>query len=287
MVKEFLKFCQYGRNLSPITMTNYERILQLFTNFLLGKGKTLQSVVENDVTDFVAECLKNGSKASSVNVYVCTLRAFYKWAVMFHYDTFKVNPAAGVPKLKVRKDLPVCISEKKMQKILDNLGETSWKEQRVKLAILMGYHTGLRRNEMVILKCDDLDLEEKTIRVLGKGGKVRVVPMSGQLCQLVEKYFATRKLLGLTSPWLFVKSTNKPLGYFDFAHIVKAALRQFVPEDMAHCHILRHSFATTCLNSGVSIENIAAIMGHSSIETTMRYLTISSARIKSQLEGVF
>lgn len=287
MLKEYLKFCVWGRALSTKTIQNYEVILQLFADFATARGKSLISASEKDISDYVAHCLQNGNKPSTCNVYVTTLKVFYNWAMRFHFDQVRENPCANIPKLKARQDLPLCISSQKMERILSELPENTFRQQRAKLAVLMGYHTGMRRNEMVILLLSDLDMEQKTIRVLGKGGKVRIVPMSGQLVTLLEKYFATRKILGIKSEYLYSRSDGKAVGYGDFAVIVKQTLRQFVPENLSHCHILRHSFATACLNSGVSIENIAALMGHASIETTMRYLTISSERIKQQLAGVF
>lgn len=287
MINSYLNFCRYKRALSPITVGNYEHVLQIFCKFLKTKNLQLLEIKEENILDFIDFCMKTNVKPSSINIYVGIISRFFQWGIRFHYGIFTENPAAEIPKLKVRKDLPRCISEKQLSEILLSLRENSWKQQRDKLIIMLAYHTGMRRRELISLVKIDVHLEEKTIRVLGKGGKVRIVPVSNQLSELFEKYFQTCAKLKISSPWVFSNSEGQQIDYYKIAKIVKRILKKFVPEELAHCHILRHSFATTCLNKGVSIENIAALMGHASIETTMRYLSISSERINAQMRGVF
>ena len=285
MITDFVNFCRFTRNLCETTCTSYRHCFQLFSDFCVSRSLSLEDVQQKDVIDFMTEKRRQGVSASSINQYIVAVSAFYDWAVRFR--GFRRNPAAGVQKMKTEKSLPVCVPSHLMKLILDKMPENTFKELRNKVVVLLGYHCGLRRAEMLALVDADLDFHAGVIRVYGKGRKVRLVPMSVQLASLMQLYMSSRPASHFGYDRVLVTSANEPLNYDQIAYVVKSALRPFLPAALCHCHILRHSFATTCMNAGVSIESIASLMGHESVETTMRYLTISSERVRAQIQGVF
>lgn len=285
--KEFIEYCRYIRNYTDATISNYERLFELVRMWRCDTSYSVFSMNQDDVLSFVRDKMRSGSKAASVNQYLSMISSCFRWAVRFHFDEFNVNPCDGVGKLKAEKNLPVCIPADIMVKIIQSMPESTFKQLRSKAVVLLAYHCGLRRSELMNAKTYDIDFSQQTIRVTGKGRKVRVVPLSNELVRVLRMYLDRALQAHLQTPYLFTTIFNTPLSYSHVAFIVEHALRGFVPENLCHCHILRHSFATTCMNAGVSLENIASLMGHESVTTTMRYLTISSERIKQQLSNVF
>lgn len=285
--QEFLDYCRYIRNYTPSTIHNYENLFDIVQRWASDASYSVLSMSQDDVLRFIRDKMRAGSKAATVNQYVSMISSFWRWAIRFHFDEYNFNPCDGIGRLKAEKDLPRCIPAHVMTKIINDMSESTFKQLRSKAVVLLAYHCGLRRSELMNAKTYDIDFAQQTIRVTGKGRKVRVVPLSNELVRVLRLYLNSAAQASLTSPSLFCTTSMEPLSYSEVAVIVRQALRRWVPESLCHCHILRHSFATTCMNAGVSLENIASLMGHESVNTTMRYLTISAQRIREQMKNVF
>lgn len=285
MVNEFINFCCFARNLCETTCANYRAHIGLFNDYCVAHAIKLENATQMDVINFMAEKRRQGVRASSINQYVVAISAFYDFAHRF--KGFTTNPAAGIQKMKTEQLAPVCIPTHIMRLIIDRLPSRTFQEVRSRLVVLLGYHCGLRRREMLELSVSDIDFASGVLRVFGKGRKVRLVPMSVQVVECLRHYLDLRPLMARVDTRLLVTVNGDPLSYENIAVIVKHALANFVAPELCHCHILRHSFATACMAAGVPIESIATLMGHASVETTMRYLTISPERVRSQIQGVF
>ena len=285
--QEFIEYCRFVRNYTPSTIRNYENLFDIVQRWACDTSYSVLCMSQDDVLRFIRDKMRAGSKAATVNQYVSMISSFWRWAIRFHFDEYNFNPCDGIGRLKAEKDLPRCISADMMRTILADMPESSFKQLRSKAVILLAYHCGLRRSELQNAQLCDVDFAQCTIRVTGKGRKVRVVPLSTELVRILRLYLNAASQANLTTSSLFCTTSKNPLSYDEVAFIVRQALRRWVPESLCHCHILRHSFATSCMNAGVSIENIATLMGHESVNTTMRYLTISAQRIREQMKNVF
>lgn len=287
IVSDYLTYCEQLRNLSPATLSNYSHMLRFWQEFLQVERIDIRRARQEDVLLFIRQKRKERCAASSINQYVIAVSSFYKWALRFHYGEFVMNPCESVQKLKAPKLMPLCVPEHRMKSIIEQLPEDTFQQLRSKAVILVAYHCGLRRAELCALRDVDVDFSTSLIRVYGKGRKERFVPMSPQAAACLRRYIDVRNMCGVSANRLFTTIHAQDMTYDEIAHLVKHVLGRFLPPAYCHCHILRHSFATACLNAGVTLENIAALMGHESIQTTLRYLTISADRIKRQLSGVF
>lgn len=287
-LEPFLDYCRFARNLTDATIDNYKTMCRLFSDYLVSVNLSDAQATQETVVGFMSAERRKGSAASSINQYLVAVTVYYDFCVRFHFDEYKQNPVAGVKRMKVEKSLPVCVPAYKMQSIIDGIGETTFKEIRTKAILLLGYHCGLRRREITDLQDVDVDFGSLTIRVTGKGRKVRLVPMSKQLAGVLKRYLELRHVFSpFGSERFFITVFQTPLSYEQVAYIVETALAKHLPAAYCHCHILRHSFATACINAGVTLENLATLMGHGSVNTTMRYLSISATRIRQQIANVF
>ena len=287
-LEPFLDYCRFARNLTGATIDNYKTMCRLYSDYLVSVNMNDAQATQQTVVEFMAAERRKGSAASSINQYLVAVSVYYDFCVRFHYDEYKQNPVAGVKRMKVEKSLPLCVPAYKMQSIIDSLCGPSFKEIRTKAILLLGYHCGLRRREITDMQDVDVDFGSLTIRVTGKGRKVRLVPMSKQLAAVLKRYLEMRlELAPFGSERFFITIYQTPLSYEQVAYIVENALSKHLPAKYCHCHILRHSFATACINAGVTLENLATLMGHGSVNTTMRYLSISATRIRQQIANVF
>ena len=285
--REFVNFCQFSRNLSPVTVANYCSVLSRWSQFLGEHSLLSESVRSSDVLQFLSECLQGGAKPSSCNQYLAVLSSYYRYCVRFHHDVVRESPCEGVQPMKTVKNLPVCIPRSILDRVAASLSSDTFKQARSRAIFLLLYHCGLRRAEALGLQDSDFDFANRVVRVLGKGAKVRIVPMSVSLVDAMQRYISLRSV---RSPYVnrtFVTMSGEPLSQAELAVIVRQILAGWVSPALAHPHILRHSFATACLEGGVSIENISALRGHSSVSTTQRYLSISPSRLLAQLKGIF
>lgn len=287
MFKEFIDFCTVSRNLTPATLEHYAYVLSLWSAFLCQRAVTVEDATSFDVLDFLAECHRNGCQASSCNQYLVVLRCFYRWLVRFHFEVCQLSPAEEVQKMKCEKVLPVCLSKQLLERIVASLPAASFKQARTRAVFLACYHCGLRRGEVASLDDASVDFSSRVLRVYGKGRKVRLVPMSDALVRALHVYLILRSESISYPGALFVQSSGQRLEPAQVSFIVRQVLLRFVAPKFAHAHILRHSFATICVESGVSLENVAALMGHENISTTMRYLSVSPTRLFEQIAHVF
>lgn len=284
--KEFIDFCQMSRNLSQKTVEHYADVLSIWSLYCAEHAVCPEDVTSFDVIEFMTEKRKAGCRASTINQYLVVVRSYYRFLVRFHFDLCNSNPVEDVEKMKEEKTLPVSLPKSLLDKVAETLSEGTFKQIRSKAIFLCLYHCGLRRSEVCALEQTSVDLTSRTLRVYGKGRKVRLVPMSKSLTEAMAAYVSAAAVI----PWreaFFVQQDGQRLQPHHVNYIVRQILVRFVSPKLAHPHILRHSFATICIEAGVSIENLAALMGHESVTTTMRYLSLSPSRLFQQIANVF
>lgn len=285
--RDYIQFCEFSRNLSTTTVQNYATVLSMWSQFLGENGILAEKATAADVLRFMTEKHVAGVRPSSINQYLTTIASYYSYCVRFHHDVMTSNPCNDVQPMKDVKRLPVCIPRRILDRVVSEMRDDTFARSRSRAILLIMYHCGLRRSEVLGLSDECFDYENQVVRVLGKGAKVRIVPMSQTLVHAMLKYVGHRSAL---APWInrtFVTRTGENLSRSELAVIVRSALCRYVSREYCYPHILRHSFATACLEAGVSIENISALLGHTSIATTQRYLSISPSRLLSQIQGVF
>lgn len=285
-VQEFQKFESRAKNLSPLSVRNYVNHLRYLYCWLAG-AHDLDETTTEEIIEFLMSERERGVSARTCNIYLTSFRNYFDYLVRFH--GLAKNPAANVDKMKVENMLPMYIPEHIMNDLFVNrLVGKSFKALRSRAAIAVMYMSGARCAEVCNLSDMDLNFVENKIFLYGKGRKQRCVPMCSSLQRILREYMEVRNAsVKVQEPALFVTVDGFRLGDRMMRVIVAQALCQVVPRKWCHPHILRHSFATVLMNHGKRIQDISRWLGHVSIATTQRYLTICANSEADNFDIVF
>jgi len=218
----------------------------------------------------------------TVNRKLTALRSFYKF--LFKTGLITRNPATVLKGVKVPKTRSVPLSEKEMQLLLEEVPFTDdfsgWRDKAV---IQTFYETGIRRAELIALRNDDVDFAQKVLRIKGKGGKERQVPMLEDLAAVLHQYRRLRdETFGISGPGaaFFVTDSGRKL-YEMFVHrLINRYISLVSNKEKRSPHMIRHSFATHILNRGGDLNTIKELLGHSSLAATQHYLHSELAELK-------
>lgn len=271
----FLNYLRYERRYSQHTILSYQTDLNQFERYtrdFLKESEGLDSADTRLIRSWIAYLMERGISARSVNRKITTLKTFFKFMIREQY--VKINPMDKVISPRLKKALPAFVEEEKLDELLDlhSFGE-DFHGTRNKLIIELLYLTGMRLSELIRLEDRHIDLYEKTVRVIGKRNKERIIPLEQAAVEIIGNYLALKKLEfpDLSTPYFFVTDKGKPL-YPKFVYkVVNHYLRLVTTMEKRSPHILRHSFATHMLNRGADLNAIKEILGHSNLSATQVY----------------
>jgi integrase/recombinase XerD len=256
------------RNFSEKTISSYKFHNQKFLDF---SNKQPDEITEDDIKSYLAHLISDKKlKPASVNLTMCTLRFFYE--KILEKDIFK-----KIDSIKLEKKIPTVLTKEEIKQLLSSI-----KNRKHKLLIELMYSSGLRVSEAVSIKIDDLNLNEKIGKVVGKGRKDRLIILSNTLIDHVERYQKYREKKNINSEFLFPsnKDKSKPITVRQAQKIINRTAEKAKLNKRVFCHALRSSFATHLLESGTDIRIIQELLGHSSIATTQRYTKVSTKQLK-------
>jgi len=288
-LRTYLDHLVVERGLAENTLKSYRRDLRRYVAWLAGRGvRDLASVGEATVTDFLMS-LREGDKshpplsAGSAARTVVAVRGFHKFTV--REGLAQVDPSAAVRPPAPAKRLPKALPLADIERILDAAGAPGTAlalRDRALLELLYG--TGARISEAVGLDLDDLDLEEGTVLLRGKGSKERIVPVGSYARAAVEAYLVRGRsalsAVGRGVPAVFLNARGGRLSRQSaWAVLARAADRAGVTAEVSP-HTLRHSFATHLLDGGADVRVVQELLGHASVTTTQVYtlVTVDSLR---------
>lgn len=259
------------RNASPHTLRNYACDLEKLAE-VAGGERDLASIQAADLREFLAWLYDRGCGKSTVARHLAAVRSLFRYWTQA--GEIAENPARLLASPKLGRHLPEIPTLEQVNQLLDqggvlreNIGLGFPFRDQALLEVLYG--AGLRVSELVGLNMNDVDLERQTLRVLGKGRKVRITPYGGKAAAALARYLEVRPLK--TAPALFQNRRGGRLTTRSVARIVKAAAATFgLPVDL-HPHALRHAFASHLLGEGADLRAIQEMLGHKSLATTQRY----------------
>lgn len=280
-LKEFINHIEKVRRYSCRTVTSYTNNILALIQYLNSLDKDLDTAHPKDIGQYVEWCMERGLKPSSINQHLSSFRSYYDFCCRF-YGT-KLNPAAYIRDVRTPKVLPQFITEEKMNYLIDNLLPCdTFKKMRTRIIILLFYHTGMRCKELSNLRMRDVRLDENIIRVIGKGNKERILPFGKELHDELVTYINMRNTeLNPFDENLILTIYGTACTDFHIRVITKMALKRIVPEEFAHPHVLRHTFATVLMNHGAKIENVKLLLGHKSVDTTQIYEHVSMRYLRN------
>jgi integrase/recombinase XerC len=228
------------------------------------------------IRDWIINLSEKNLSPLTINRKISSLNKYYDFLLKTQVN--KVSPLKNHKRLKVQKKLIIPFSEDEVFKVID-VFSNDFEGKRNLLIVDTLYSTGIRRDELINIKLNDVFLSENLIKVLGKRNKERLVPVLGNLNKRIKDYLSLRKEVSLSSSYLFITNKGKSIGPSLVYRVVKKYFSKVSTKVKTSPHVLRHSFATHMLNNGADINSIKEIMGHSSLASTQIYTKIKLPKI--------
>jgi integrase/recombinase XerD len=282
LIAEFLERAWAEQGLARLTQDSYRRDLEGFARWLEPRRRRLLECDRADLHDYLAARAGQGYSARSNARLLSALRRFY--AQMLRLGRAAVDPTALLPSPRLGRSLPRALSESQIDALLQAPDITTAAGLRDRAMLELMYGSGLRVSELVGLETLQLNLRQGALRVTGKGGKERLVPLGDEARHWIERYLEqARPALGGARPiaTLFLGSRGAMLSRQRFWHAVKRhALAAGIDPAKVTPHGLRHSFATHLLNHGADLRALQMLLGHSSLSTTQIYTLVAKEGLK-------
>jgi integrase/recombinase XerC len=286
IIDSFLKYIKFERMYSRETLRAYQNDLIQFDAFLNGTSfkKTNASNIQNFLFEITKE--KNLSE-STINRKLASIKSFYKF--LRNQKLIETNYSKLIQSPKVAKRIPNYMSEGEIKKLLDYPYGDDYKTHRDRLVLELFYATGIRISELTTLRLPQIQLEGKTIKVMGKGSKERIVVFGNSLKNILIEYLDKRNEIEKfnESDYLFPQNKKNKSGKLHshlhqktIYNIVKKYIKSSLADEKLSPHSLRHSFATHLLNNGADIMSVKELLGHNSLSSTQIYTHIQTKKLK-------
>tara|TARA_R110002096_G_scaffold98490_1_gene219112 strand:- start:619 stop:1509 length:891 start_codon:yes stop_codon:yes gene_type:complete len=281
--KSFTDYLLLEKNYSVLTVNAYQNDLEDFLEFIIDEyeTKSINKVNYSQIRSWIVLLVENGLANRSINRKVSALNTYYKF--LLKTGDINGNPLSKHRALKTSKKIQIPFSEAEVKTVLDDLNfADDFESVRDKFIIELFYSTGIRRIELVDLKLTNIDLNTKTLKVLGKRNKERIVPLLKSVMQTTVKYLKLRNELERISDADILFLTKKGVKIYET--LVYRTINDYFSLASSKVkkspHILRHSFATHLLNQGADLNAVKELLGHSSLAATQVYTHNSIAKLK-------
>ncbi len=282
MVESFKSYIQNEKRYSAHTVNIYISDIQQFEKYISTSfTTTLKDCTRNHIRSWIISLKEDQLSEKSINRKIASLKSFFKFLQI--RNILSSNPAQEIKSLKTEKKTPNFIKQQEVDVIFDSSNFTSdFEGKRDQLIITLLYATGIRREELINIKLEDVNTSSNTIKVFGKRAKERIIPLPIKVLKLIEKYKGL--LPDKTCPFLIQTSSGKKSYPMLIQRTVKKYLSLFSSTDKKSPHTLRHSFATHLLNEGADLNAIKELLGHANLSATQIYTHNSLKRLKKIYE---
>lgn len=281
MIEKYIDYLKYEKKLSENTINSYKNDLDCFKDFF---KKDLTKINLDDMHKYLDHLNKENKKATTVAHNITVINSFYSFLI--NENIIATNPCTNIISPKLAKKFPNYLTEEEVDKLLNIPLKTAY-DYRNKAMLELLYATGIRVSELINLKFVNLELQDDFIRVMGKGSKERIIPMSNiskkYLIEYIEIYRKTL-LKSKDSEYLFINNQGNVISRVGFFKIIKKLCLENNISKNVSPHILRHSFATHLLAHGADLRVIQELLGHSDISTTQIYAHLINDKLKKDYE---
>ncbi len=313
LIQRYISHIKTIRRYSEKTVTTYEDVLSRFVRWVFkdeepSDNQIIESLNRSELRGYMVSLMEEGGLTpKSVSLHMSALSGFCSFLVK--EDLMKSNPVRTITRPKIQKRLPEYYREEAIREYFDKTadyasrelldtfisspesehGKALYERRLARLIISILYDTGLRRSELIGLKIENVDFARQTLKVVGKGNKMREIPFLTALCQEILLYLEAVEALmcgkrSLKEP-LLVTFRGRPLYPVFVDRTVKTELGEVKGiTGRKSPHVLRHSIATELMNEGADLNSIKEMLGHSSLATTQVYTHSSFARLKDIYE---
>ncbi len=281
-IEDYLRYSQIERGLSENTITAYRQDLYEFLDFIKKEGMTSWPTKAVDIDAFLARQRDLDKATSSISRMISSLRKFYQW--LARQDIQKINPMLEIDPPKKEHRLPVALTEEEVTTLLKQPDVDKKLGLRDRALLETMYATGIRVSELINLKLKNLHEDLKLVKVLGKGSKERLIPISEVALSWIRRYEKkVRDPLLLqknkSSEFIFLNNRGEALTRQAVWQIIKRYCKMAEIEKDVTPHTLRHTFATHLLENGADLRVVQEILGHSDISTTQIYTNLTQKHI--------
>ncbi len=274
-MNDYLDYLLIEKKYSDNTIKSYENDLNELKDYIKGD---ITKLTKDDIVNFINE---NKSKSDkTIAHFITVFRGFYKY--LNQENIIKVNPMLNIPMPKTRKTLPKVLSIDDVNKLLD-IELTNKNDYRNKAMLELMYSTGIRISELINIKIHDINIENCTLKVMGKGSKERIIPLGDYAIEYLKLYINgyRKDFIKFNTDYLFLNSRGTNMTRQGFFKIVKKIAKEKAIKQDFSPHTLRHSFATHMLENGADLRTIQELLGHSDVSTTQIYTNVSNKFVET------
>ena len=277
-LSNFYDYLSKEKNYSSNTVIAYKKDTETFQEFCRVKFglNNLLKVTYPIIREWIIDLSEKELSPLTINRKISSLSKYYDFLIKI--NELKSSPLKNHKRLKVQKKLIIPFSEDEVLKVVDVFSK-NFEGKRNLLIVDMLYSTGVRRDELINIKLNDVLLDENLVKVLGKRNKERLVPLVLNLKSRINDYLKFRNEIKSSSSNFFITTKGKKIGPSLVYRVVKNYFSKVSTKVKTSPHVLRHSFATHMLNNGADINSIKEIMGHSSLASTQIYTKIKLPKI--------
>lgn len=282
-LESFQNYLALEKKYSNHTVNGYLKDLDFFQQFLITTFETdnFLEVNYSQIRSWIVELVDNGISNTSVNRKIASLKSFYKF--LLKTKQIEASPLLKHKALKTAKKIQIPFSELELDKVLNTIQYSNdFEGIRDKLIIDLFYTTGIRRAELIQLKCSNIDLSNATLKVLGKRNKERILPILPIIAQQIKNYLSERAYLEhiTDNDYFFLTKNGIKLNESLVYRLIKNYFGNVSEKVKKSPHILRHTFATHLLNNGADLNSVKELLGHSSLASTQVYTHNSLSELK-------
>jgi len=276
LISEYLDFLEIEKGLSKNTILAYQNDLVSFFDYLEAEKNTfkIEEIKRKDFSNFTKFLAKKEISPSTITRKIASLKGFFKF--LSYNRKISTNPTSLLSSPKLPKKLPKVLSTTEIEKILKNNLNT----QELAIVELL-YSAGLRVSELTDLKYKNVNLNQRILKVFGKGSKERIIPINKKCVEILKKYIKKRELVSLkysSCEFFFIDEKGKKITRQKIYKIIKE--QSNLVNKKISPHTIRHSFATHLLENGADLRVVQELLGHASIVTTQLYTHISKRTLR-------
>ena len=276
-LENYLKYLKFNKNYSDNTIIAYRDDIMEYFDYVTRECLSVYDVCYSDIRFLLEYYDKLGLKSLSIRRKISSLKGFYKY--LLRSGKTLNNPFDYVTLPKCEKKLPQYLNYNEMIEIFDSIDTSSLLGLRNRLVMELLYATGVRVSELVNIKINDMNLDNRSIRIIGKGNKERIVFFNKITLKYIKMYLdetiAIRK-----DEYLILNHTGKKITTRGISLILDKVIKETSIIKHIHPHILRHTFATHLLNNGCDMLTVQELLGHQSISTTGIYTHVTMDHVK-------
>ena len=284
VVRSYQRYLKLQRGFSPHTVEAYQRDLEKLLNYLKQEGKTVDDVQLEDLQHFAATLHELGIGPSSQCRILSGVRSFFRFLELDGWR--EDDPSELLESPVLGEHLPEVLSEEEVDMLEGSIDLSKWEGQRNKAIIEVLFSCGLRVSELVNLKLSSIYVDEQYVRVMGKGSKERLVPISPKALRELDLWMVDRNLMRIKpgeEDYVFLNRRGAHLTRTMILIMIKRQAEEAGIQKTISPHTLRHSFATALLEGGADLRAIQAMLGHESIGTTEIYTHIDMSTLRQEI----